>query len=259
MGLSYKQKMDLSERLLVLMRLRLTGKEVEILPPEGQVTAVDPVMISLVGGLAPRPDPEDHREQPPCAMGMVLMIEPDDKGKVALSLKGRFDVTHRHIPDLATMRAQVQVSGGSEKDLQKLPDCFQRYTVQFADVRFTLDATELNVWSEYKLGPDFFALRTQWLQDPRLFRLCQVNDRGFVNLMVPWDKDGCANDDEFIARVAKALFIGTDTLEHEVVLRTRLRPPPPNFAGQGVRYLLEIYLQNNTETVTGRFAPGTTA
>ena len=71
MALSYKEKMAISQRLLEEMRLRLTGKSQAVLPPDGVVTDEDPVDISLVGGLAPRPDPDYHREQAPSAMGMV--------------------------------------------------------------------------------------------------------------------------------------------------------------------------------------------
>lgn len=38
MALTYKEKMGLSERLLEAMRLRLTGKRVAVLPPDGVVS-----------------------------------------------------------------------------------------------------------------------------------------------------------------------------------------------------------------------------
>jgi len=252
MALTYKEKMGLSGRLLDLIRLRLTGKQFEALPPEGETSGADPADVSLLGGLAPRPDPDYQREQPPSAMGMVLMIEPDAQGRVELSLSGRFDVTHRYIPTLQTMRDQVQVNATGDKIQQKVPDCFKRHTVKFSDVHFRLDTAHLNVWSEHKLKPVLDAFHEGWKQDPRIFRACQLNDRGFATLTVPWGKDDCASDAEFAEMVAKALFVGDGILEHDVVLRTRLRSPPPNFAGVGGRFLLEIYLQNNTETTTGR-------
>ncbi|MDN7813898.1 helicase C-terminal domain-containing protein [Burkholderia gladioli] len=252
MGLTYKDKMALSERVLALMRLRLAGKRVDILPSQGHVTETDPVDTSLIGGLAPRPDPAYHREQPPSAMGVVLMVGPDVQGRVAVSLQGRFDVTHRYIPDLQTMRKQVQVGAAGDKIQQKLPDCFIRFTVEFADVSFTLDSADLNVWSEHKLQPVLQKLHAEWKKDPRIFRISRVNDRGFVDFTVPWGREDCASDTEFAQIVAKALFIGDGILEHDVVLRTRMRPPPPNFQGQSDRFLLEVYLQNNTDTITGR-------
>lgn len=252
MTLNYKDKMVLSQRLLALMRLRLAGKRIEVLSPQGQLTRTDPADTSLIGGLAPRPDPQYHREQPPSAMGMVLMVSPDENGRVTISLQGRFDITHRYIPDLQTMREELQVGAAGEKTQQKLPDCFIRFTVEFSDVSFTLKIDELNVWVEHALQPLMQQLHLEWKNDPRVFRLCQINDRGFANLTVPWGKDHCANDKELAAVVGKALFTGDSLLEHDVVLRSRLRPPPPNFAGQGQRYLLEVYLQNNTETVIGQ-------
>ena len=119
MALTYKEKMGLSGRLLDLIRLRLTGKQFEALPPEGETSDADPADVSLLGGLAPRPDPDYPREQPPSAMGMVLMIQPDAQGRVELSLSGRFDVTHRYIPTLQTMRGHVQVNATGERIQQK--------------------------------------------------------------------------------------------------------------------------------------------
>lgn len=251
MALTYKEKMGLSERLLEAMRLRLTGKRVAVLPPDGVVSQTDPVDTSLVGGLAPRPDPGYHREQPPSAMGMVLMVQPDAAGKVEIALSGRFDVTHRYIPSLNTMREDVQVNATGEKNQQKVPDCFKRFTVEFSGVTCTVDTAHLNSWSEHNLQPVLKAMCDVWKGDARIFRTCKVNDRGYASLVVPWRTDQCISEEEFTEHVAKTLFINDDLLRHDVVLRTRLRPPPPNF-DEPERYLLEIYLQNNTETVTGR-------
>jgi hypothetical protein len=243
--------MGLSERLLKLMRLRLTGKRVAILPPDGDVSLTDPAETSLVGGLAPRPDPEYHREQPPCAMGMVLMVQPDATGKVEIALSGRFDVTHRYIPTLDAMRETVQVNATGERNQQKVPDCFKRFTVEFSGVTCTVDIAHLNTWSDRNLQPVLEGLSDVWKNDARIFRACHVNDRGYASLVVPWSTDQCTSDEEFYGHVANSLFIGEEVLQHDVVLRTRLRPPPPNF-DEPERYLLEIYLQNNTETITGR-------
>jgi hypothetical protein len=252
MTLTYKEKMGISSRLLDIMRMRLTGKQTFVLPPEGETTDQDPANISLIGGLAPRPDPDYHREQPPSAMGMVLMVEPNAEGRVEVSLSGRFDVTHRYIPSLQTMRDQLQVGADGEKIQQKLPDCFKRFSVQFSDVRFVLDTGHFNVWSEHKLQPLLESLHKGWRNDLRIFRTCQVNDRGYANLVVPWGRDSCINDEELADTVARNLFIGEGMLLHDVVLRARLRPPPPNFAGVASRYLLELYLQNNTDPMVGR-------
>ncbi len=252
MALSYKEKMGISQRLLEEIRLRLTGKSQAVLPLDGVVTDEDPVDISLVGGLAPRPDPDYHREQAPCAMGMVLMIEPDEYGQVVVGLHGRFDLTHRYIPSLQTMLSHVQVGADGDKSRQKVPDCFKRFTATFSDIRFILQTTELNVWKEHKLESMLKPLQDVWKKDPRIFRNCEVNDKGWASQIIPWVHDGCGTDEELADLVAKSLFKGDRILEHDVVLRTRLRPPPPNFAGQGQRILLEVYLQNNTDSATGR-------
>jgi len=251
MALTYKEKMGISQRLLDAMRLRLSGKPVVLLAPEGIITTEDPAEISLVGGIAPRPDPDYHREQAPSAMGMVLMVKPNAQGQVVVNLQGRFDVTHRYIPSLQTMLAHIQVGADGDKDRQKLPDCYKRFTVTFNEITFTLDVNSLNAWKESKLDAFLSPMRDLWKQDPRIFRICQVNEKGWASQIIPWGHDRCATDGELADLVAKSLFIGDSILEHDVAIRTRLRPPPPSFAGNG-QFLLEIYLQNSTDTVTGR-------
>lgn len=251
-ALTYRDKMAISERLLVLMRMRLTGKSEVVLPPEGDVYDQDPADISLVGGLAPLPDPDYPREQPPSAMGMVLMVEPDPSGKVVVSLSGRFDVTHRYVPSLETMTKAVQVGNNGERHQQKLPDCFRRFTVQFSEVSFTLDTGHLNQWAEHKLESLMKSLHNVWEADPRIFRIGQVNNKGYINTTIPWGKDHCTSDEELADLARRSIFIGNSILMHDVRLRARLRPPPPNFAGKENRFLLELYLQNNTDSMTGK-------
>lgn len=252
MALDYKEKMAISQRLLDAMRLRLTGKNQEVLPPEGVTTNEDPAEISLVGGLAPRPDPDYHREQAPSAMGMVLMVEPDEKGKVVVSVSGRFDLTHRYVPSLRTMLSSIQVGADGDKSQQRVPECFKRFTVPFSEVVLTFTDSELNTWKEHKLASVLKPLQDNWKSDPRIFRICEVNEKGWASQIVPWGQDQCASDEELAELVAKSLFIGDRILEHDVSLRARLRMPPPSFAGKGQRYLLELYLQNNTESAIGR-------
>lgn len=251
MALTYKEKMDISRRLIDAMRLRLTGKHMVLLPPDGVITHEDPAEFSLVGGLAPRPDPDYHREQAPSAMGMVLMVEPNEQGQVVIRLQGRFDVTHRYIPSLQTMLAHIQIGADGDRSRQKLPDCFKRFTVTFNEISFTHDVNQLSTWKEYKLNDVLDPLQDEWKKDPRIFRICQVNDKGWASQIIPWGHGHCTTDDELADLVSKSLFIGDSIFQHDVVIRTRLRPPPPSFAGNG-RFLLEIYLQNNTDTLSGR-------
>lgn len=251
-ALTYRDKMAISERLLEFMRMRLTGKSTVALPPEGQVYDQDPAEISLVGGLAQLPDPDYQREQPPSAMGMVLMVTPDTSGNVVVSLNGRFDVTHRYVPSLDTMIKAVQVGADGDRHQQKLPDCFKRFTVQFSDVSFTLDTAHLNQWAEHKLEPLMKSFHKAWETDPRIFRIGQVNDKGYINTTIPWGKEDCASDEELADLVTRSIFTGDSILMHDVRLRARLRPPPPNFAGKENRFLLELYLQNNTDSMTGK-------
>lgn len=250
--LTYREEMAISRRLLDRMRLRLTGKPIEILPPDGMLYVQDPAEISLVGGLAQLPDPTYPREQPPSAMGMVLMVEPDVTGKVIVSANGRFDLTHRYIPSFATMIAAVQVGVTGHRDQQRLPDCFKRFTVQFADVMFELSVDSLNQWVEAKLESLMRSLHEVWAKDSRIFRIGQPNDKGYINTMIPWKKDHCASDEALADLVRKSIFVGESILLHDVRLRARLRTPPPNFATTANRYLLEIYLQNYTDATTSR-------
>ncbi|QBY55538.1 hypothetical protein [Cupriavidus oxalaticus] len=252
MALSYKDKMSISRQLLEAMRLRLAGKPQAVLPQEGVITDEDPAEVSLIGGLAPRPDPDYHREQAPSAMGMVLMVEPDDEGRVVINLQGRFDLTHRYIPSLQLMLAHIQVGPDGDKSRQRIPDCYKRFTVTFSDIAFNLQDSEMNVWKEQKLESVLGPLQEIWKRDPRIFRICEVNDKGWASQIIPWGHKHCVTDEELADLVTESLFKGDQILEHDVVLRTRLRQPPPNFAGKGKRYLLEVYLQNNSDSASGR-------
>ena len=132
-----------------------------------------------------------------------------------------WSISFRTLPARRSFSASVRT--GLREKIAMIKKEFKRYTVTFSDVNFKLDADHLNVWYEHKLKPVLDSFHERWKQDPRIFRACQVNDRGFATLMVPWGKDDCASDAEFAEMVAKALFIGDSILEHDVVLRTRLR------------------------------------
>ncbi|CAD6531874.1 hypothetical protein LMG27952_02631 [Paraburkholderia hiiakae] len=252
MALSYKEKMGVSQRLLEAIRLRLTSKASEVLPPEGIVSDEDPSDCSLIGGLAPRPDPDYHREQAPSAMGMVLMVEPDQEGKITLDLSGRFDLTHRYIPSIQTMRASIQVGPDGDKSRQRLPECYKRFSVVFNDIELTVTSQEVNAWKEMSLDSVLRPVQDAWKTDPRVFRACQLNDRGWANQIIPWTGAHCETDEELADLVRRSLFVSQDILEHQIVLRVRLRPPPPNFVSGNQRYLLEVYLQNNTDSAVAR-------
>jgi hypothetical protein len=170
MALTYKEKMSISQRLLEAMRLRLSGKQTELLPPEGVNSLEDPAEVSLVGGLAPRPDPDYHREQAPSAMGMVLMVTPNTQGQVTFSLQGRFDVTHRYIPSLQIMLSHIQVDVDGDKSRQKLPEYYKRFTVTFSEINFTLDVNNLNIWKEAELKSVLGHLQEEWKNDRKIFR-----------------------------------------------------------------------------------------
>jgi hypothetical protein len=251
-SLTYREKMSISQGLLERIRLRLTGKPQEILPADGAIYDQDPVEISLVGGLASPPDPTYPREQPPCAMGMVLLVEPDAKGSVSVSVCGRFDVTHRYIPTLATMTTAVLVGAAGTRNQQRIPECYKRFTVPFTDIVFQLNVADVNQWAEYSLDPAIQSLHTGWESDQRLFRLGRSNDRGYVNTTIPWQKDQCTTDEDFTELVRRSLFVSDGLLLHSVRLRARLRHPPPHFDNTGSRYLLEIYLENDTLPDTSR-------
>jgi hypothetical protein len=251
MALTYKEKMVITERLLNRMKLSLSGKKTFLLPIDGVISNEDPSDTSLVGVLAPRPDPNFRREQAPSAMGMVLMIEPNIKGEVSVNLNGRFDVTHRYIPSLRTMLDHVQVGPEGEKSRQKIPETYKRFTVCFNAIEIALNVNQLNRWIEIDLNSVMRPLQESWKLDPRIFRLGKVNEQGWVSQIVPWIQDQCESDEQLVELIAKTLFISEDILEHAIVIRARLRSPPIKFEDKG-RFLLEIYLQNNTETLTGR-------
>jgi len=179
------------------------------------------------------------------------MVRPNPQGQVSISLQGRFDVTHRYIPSLQIMLSHLQVGADGDKSRQKLPDCYKRFTVTFSEINFILDVNHLNIWKESELKSVLGPMQEDWKNDRRIFRHCQVNDKGWASQIIHWTHDQCENDDDLADLVAKSLFIDDSILEHDVVIRTRLRPPPLSFAGKG-KFLLEVYLQNNTDSATGR-------
>jgi hypothetical protein len=251
MSLSYKDEMRLTQWVLNSLRLRLTGKHEFVLPDGGVESDEDPAQTCLIGSLASAPDLTYHGPQPPSAMGMVLMVEPGAGERVRLTVRGRFDVSHRYLPTLAVMERELNVVDGRPKDSQKLPEGFKRFTVSFEDIDIELDARKLNVWQEVSLAPVIKEQAAVWAEDPRIFRRCSLNERGMANLIFPWQDGACETDEDLATYLARHLFESQEILPHEVRLRARLRASPPSFVDMPSRYLLEVYLQNATSPLVG--------
>lgn len=261
MSLSYREEMRVTEAFLDQFKLRLFGKSAPVLPDEGQVYHGDEVhKVSLPGSLGGLPDPLYEGPQPPNAMGMVLLVSPDDDGVVECAVSGKFDVVHRYIPDLEVMKNDLlydQQSVGPGQPMTRVPRSSQiitvayvRHTVVFNEIKFRFDVRDAARWMDDQnaVNAVLLKLTQHWAEDERIIRLCSLLPSGGAKFNFTWTpealesqeglKDAVYND---IIDNAKAM------LPYDVRLRGRLRPAPSAFGESGKsRFLLEVYLQNYT-------------
>lgn len=117
MSLNYREEMSLTAAFLEEMRLRLSDKDVDVLPPEGKLyEGLEPSRVSLVGCLGAAPDPAYTGLQPPNSIGIVLLVSPDEEGCIKCELSGQFDVVHRYTPELRSVVENLVLDAGSPKE-----------------------------------------------------------------------------------------------------------------------------------------------
>lgn len=90
-------------------------------------------------GRAPVPDRRDERDgrrRPPSALGFEVLVQPAENGVIDLVLATQFLVFTKHLPTLDEQKADTA-------DNSPLADVTQRWAVEVANVRFTLNANEL--------------------------------------------------------------------------------------------------------------------
>lgn len=256
MSFTYLDKMRLTEHFLSSLKLRLTDKTSVVLPNEGVLYPTsNPATKSLLGGIGPQPDPDFTGPQPPSAIGMVLMVVPDENGRVSCKVSGQFDVAHRYIPDLELMRQNIIPEANGPKITQQVALSFRRDTISFSDVPLEFVSTDAGLWvrDETVIKATLKKWEDRWLADPRVFRLCHTTDKGGAKYHFTWNDALMDSQERFEKVIYAEIFADPNkVLPYGVKLRGRLRPAPPSFGKQKNTFLLELYLENDIFTETAR-------
>ncbi|MEE4879975.1 helicase-related protein [Pseudomonas alliivorans] len=257
MALNYRQEMGLTAAFLNEMRLRLSDKDTDVLPPDGKLyEGIEPSRLSLVGCLGAAPDPDYTGPQPPNSIGIVLLVSPDAQGKIACELSGQFDVVHRYIPDLRYMEKNLILDSGYPRKSQTLPIVFKRYTVSFSSVTLNFDPHGPNEWISAKaqISAILSAEQQRWISDPRVIRRCHTNSNGNARFNFDWSETTMADQVGLNRTVHEQVFTDRSAvLQYVINLRGRLRPTPSAFgASADGSFLLEVFLENQTTTENAR-------
>lgn len=257
MSLSYQDKIDLNYALMKIYRLKLLDKENAIIPDEGRLTHFhDPANHSLFGSIAEQPDQDFNGPQQPNSMGMVLLVSPQDK-KIEFSISGQFDVVHRYIPDIQETLNHLIHDENGIRNTQQILVSHKRYTLVFSDICLIFDTEKscnewLDIKDENNIQKSLDDLKNKLLQDPRVFKSCQLSHSGSAELFMPWDES--INDQEALNESFKRhVFINeNEVLPYCPNIRARIRPAPYSISQEKDTYLVEIFLENNTTKDTGR-------
>lgn len=253
MALNYREEMGLTAAFLNEMRLRLSDKDTDVLPPDGKIyEGIEPSRLSLVGCLGAAPDPDYTGPQPPNSIGIVLLVSPDIQGKIACELRGQFDVVHRYIPDLRYMEENLILDSGYPRKAQTLPIVFKRYTVSFSSIMLNFDPHSPNEWISAKaqISAILSTEQQRWVSDPRVIRRCHTNSNGNARFNFDWSEPTMADQASLNRTVREQVFTDRSAvLQYVINLRGRLRPTPSAFgASADGSFLLEVFLENQTTT-----------
>ncbi|MCU1727382.1 DEAD/DEAH box helicase family protein [Pseudomonas sp. 7P_10.2_Bac1] len=257
MDLTYRQKMGLTAAFLKEMRLRLSDKDVDVLPPDGKLyDGIEPSRLNLVGCLGPAPDPDYTGPQPPNSIGIVLLVSPDEEGVIKCELGGQFDVVHRYIPDLRSMEENLVLEEGSPKKAQTLPIAFKRYSISFSSIILDLDPRKPNEWisARTEMSAILNDEQQRWMSDPRVMRRCQTNANGNARFNFDWSETALVDQVSLNRTVHEQIISDRSAiLNYGVNLRGRLRPTPSAFGtSANGSFLLEVFLENQTTTEHAR-------
>ncbi len=257
MPLEELEKNHLTEAFLDLYKQRLTGKPQPVIPPEGMLIELEsPTNQSLVGSIGTPRDPMYDGPQPPNSMGMVLLVSPNKMNMISATLKGRFDISQRYIPDLALMKKELLFDGSTPRDMQTIADAYKRFTVLFEGVNFTFNVpNDLNLWKQDSSLQDgcLKNLKTSLLTDERIFRRRATNANGKNKIAFKWSDKIVTQNDLTHSITSELIEPGsTEILEYKVELRARVRVAPASLTDVSGALLLEVYLVNNTTTDEGR-------
>lgn len=257
MALTYREEMGLTAAFLKEMRLRLSDKDVDVLPSDGKLyDGIEPSRLSLVGCLGAAPDPDYTGPQAPNSIGIVLLVSPDETGLIQCELGGQFDVVHRYIPDLRSMVDNLVLESGAPRKSQSLPIAFKRYTVSFSGIILDFDPHKPNEWISAKaeLSAVLSTEQQRWKNDLRVMRLCHTNANGNARFNFDWSETALLDQMSLNRTVHEQIIKDRNAiLSYTINLRGRLRPTPSAFGSTtNGNFLLEVFLENQTTTDRAR-------
>jgi Helicase conserved C-terminal domain len=254
MTLQFSQLTELNRKILQKMRLRLADKTKSVLSwPGKDYQSENPAEMSLLGSVGQAPDPDFQGLQPPNSMGMVVLVSPNDAGRIELSVSGQFDIFHRMIPDYKSMRQSLTYSDGEASSRQGLPEHFRRATVEFKDVALNINLpADQNKWLSPEPGSALEIAINETLDsfasDPMTFRRLMDNGKMRPKSMMEWDEDAIEDQTTFEQQVYEHLFdesAAGAVFDWRANLRVRARPAPPSLSNAKGAYLIEAFLENN--------------
>jgi hypothetical protein len=254
MALRFSEKTNLNRAILEALRLKLVDKETPVLAWPGKTYEnTHPADQSLMGSVGHLPNPDFTGFQAPNSMGMVLLVKPNRDGLISLNLSGQFDLFYRVIPNYTLMREQlIKDDNGVPKTSQRVATAHRRVTVEFSNIRLTIDAPKsAHRWhtpSEVNpLREAMKALEGNLLDDPLAFKRLRTRDNGAPILFFEWDDDAIIDQETLNDAVISGIFDSiAEVLPYQVGIRARARPAPPTLANADGLYLVEIFIENST-------------
>lgn len=251
--LTFREKSNLSRRLLDLLSLRLVDKESPVIEWPGKLYYhAEPANLSLMGSIGNLPSPDFDGPQPPNAMGIVILVTPAADGTVGVEISGQFDIVHRCIPELEMMRKYLQMDGNDPKNTQNIVTSYRRVTIRFEAVSIPISLpSDINTWIRPEEGNGLQRaladMQSQCLDDPEIYKRCHLGPSGTGIGHFPWNTDQITDQAAFNRVVSNAIFEDDgQVLVYQVQLRARARRAPPSLTSVENAYLVEVFLENNT-------------
>ena len=258
MPLTFRQESTINRKLLDLYQLRLVDKEKPVIEwPGKRYYLNEPSQSSFVGSIGHMRNPDFAGPQAPNSMGMVILASPGKKDQITLSVSGRFDVTHRVIPEYDEMKKNLKMDGDTPKVTQAIYGSFKRFTITFEKVELSISLPkQLNEWvtpiGSNSLSQSLRVLEEQCIQDPEIFKECHATSSG-PKIQIDWDDKLIKGQSELTQLINQITFSNTkEVMPYSVQLRARARTVPASMSEVDGAVLVELFLENLTTRDTAR-------
>ena len=251
MSINFREKSTINRKLLDTLLLRMCDKDEQVIEwPGKRYYETEPSQLSFVGSIGHLPNPEFQGPQPPNSMGMVLLVTPDKHNRIEVEISGRFDITHRVMPELKEMRKHLKTEGSKPKETQVIYNSYKRYTVHFESVVLSCTLPdEINTWITPEplngLSDAIASLEERCIDDPEVYRACK-QEVAAPKISIDWD-DSIQTQNELIEVIQNTVFGNLkDILHYSVQIRARARSIPSSISEIEGTVLLEIFIENTT-------------